>query len=91
MHIVGVSFSALELFCIVVSLVLIGSLQLLLRRTRLGLLGARSLTRVQAHDAGPVHRVASVLARELGWDETRVPGEIEAFRLEARQEGLELA
>ena len=35
-HIVGVSFSALELFCIVVSLVLIGSLQLLLRRTRLG-------------------------------------------------------
>jgi glycerol-3-phosphate dehydrogenase len=62
----------------------------LLRRTRLGLLGARSLTREEAHDAGPVHRVAAVLARELGWDETRVRDEIEAFRLEAREEGLEL-
>jgi hypothetical protein len=37
-----------------------------------------------------VHRVAAVLARELGWDETRVRDEIEAFRLEAREEGLEL-
>ena len=63
----------------------------LLRRTRLGLLGARSLTREEAHDAGPVHRVASVLARELGWDDGRVRGEIDAFRLEAREEGLELA
>jgi glycerol-3-phosphate dehydrogenase len=62
----------------------------LLRRTRLGLLGARSLTREEAQDAGPVHRVAAVLARELGWDETRVRDEIEAFRLEAREEGLEL-
>jgi glycerol-3-phosphate dehydrogenase len=63
----------------------------LLRRTRLGVLGARSLTREEAHDAGPAHRVASVLARELGWDETRVRTEIEAFRHEAREEGLELA
>src|SRR5712691_564378 len=57
----------------------------LLRRTRLGLLGARSLTVDEAHDAGPAHRVASVLARELGWDERRVRDEVEAFRLEARE------
>jgi glycerol-3-phosphate dehydrogenase len=63
----------------------------LLRRTRLGLLGARSLTGEEEHDAGPAHRVASVLARELGWDDARVRAEIDAFRLEAREEGLELA
>ena len=34
---------------------------------------------------------SKVLARELGWDSARVRSEVEAFRLEAREEGLELA
>jgi glycerol-3-phosphate dehydrogenase len=57
----------------------------LLRRTRLGLLAARELT---AGDAdGPVARVADVLASELGWDASRMREEIERFRAEARAEG----
>jgi glycerol-3-phosphate dehydrogenase len=51
----------------------------LLRRTRLGLLAANEL---------PVARVAGVLARELGWDAQRVEREIEIFAQEARAEGL---
>jgi branched-chain amino acid transport system permease protein len=35
-HLGGVSFSSLEVFCIVVSLVLIGTIQLVLRATKLG-------------------------------------------------------
>jgi glycerol-3-phosphate dehydrogenase len=56
----------------------------LLRRTRLGLLAARDL----AAEQGPVARVADVLAGELGWDRQRTSAEIERFREEARAEGL---
>jgi glycerol-3-phosphate dehydrogenase len=51
----------------------------LLRRTRLGLLAAREL---------PVARVADVLARELGWDKARTKLEIERFAQEADAEGI---
>ncbi len=51
----------------------------LLRRTRLGLLAAREL---------PVERVADVLARELGWDTKRTGVEIERFAVEAEAEGI---
>ena len=51
----------------------------LLRRTRLGLLAAREL---------PVERVVDVLARELGWDSERMGLEIERFAAEAQAEGL---
>ena len=51
----------------------------LLRRTRLGLLAAREL---------PVQRVADVLAREHGWDRARTVLEIERFAQEARAEGI---
>ncbi len=47
----------------------------LLRRTRLGLLAARELTshrRRRRRGADPVQRVGDVLARELGWDAPRV-------------------
>jgi glycerol-3-phosphate dehydrogenase len=51
----------------------------LLRRTRLGLLAAREL---------PVEHVADVLARELGWSVERTGLEIERFAEEARAEGI---
>jgi glycerol-3-phosphate dehydrogenase len=51
----------------------------LLRRTRLGLLAAREL---------PVERIADVLARELDWDPERIEREIERFAEEARAEGI---
>jgi glycerol-3-phosphate dehydrogenase len=54
----------------------------LLRRTRLGLLAARELP------GAPVHRVAEVLARELGWSAERRERELESFAEEARAEGL---
>jgi glycerol-3-phosphate dehydrogenase len=54
----------------------------LLRRTRLGLLAARQL------GADPVDRVAQVLARELAWDPARMALEVESFAEEARAEGL---
>ena len=57
----------------------------LLRRTRLGLLAARAL--VAGRD-GPVGRVADVLARELGWDEARTAAELGAFEAEAAAEGI---
>jgi glycerol-3-phosphate dehydrogenase len=57
----------------------------LLRRTRLGLLAARELA---GADGGPVARVADVLAGELGWDRVRTGAEVERFREEARAEGL---
>jgi glycerol-3-phosphate dehydrogenase len=56
----------------------------LLRRTRLGLLAARELGGV----GGPIDRVADVLARELGWSSERRGGEIERFAQEADAEGL---
>jgi glycerol-3-phosphate dehydrogenase len=51
----------------------------LLRRTRLGLLAAREL---------PVERVADVLARELGWSPEHTAREIERFAEEADAEGI---
>ena len=55
----------------------------LLRRTRLGLLAARELGGV----GNPINRVAGVLARELGWDDARTEREIERFAAEADAEG----
>jgi glycerol-3-phosphate dehydrogenase len=55
----------------------------LLRRTRLGLTAAR---RLLAGDA--VERVAAVLGAELGWDDARRAREVQAFRDEARAEGI---
>jgi glycerol-3-phosphate dehydrogenase len=54
----------------------------LLRRTRLGLLAARELS------GEPLRRVAAVMARELDWDAARVEVEIARFAQEARAEGL---
>ncbi len=56
----------------------------LLRRTRLGLLAARELGGV----GNPINRVADVLARELGWSEQRTGLEVERFAEEARAEGI---
>jgi glycerol-3-phosphate dehydrogenase len=61
----------------------------LLRRTRLGLLAEGELAgEPGVGAAAPVRRVASVMARELGWDEAREAAEIERFVAEARAEGL---
>jgi glycerol-3-phosphate dehydrogenase len=57
----------------------------LLRRTRLGLLAARDLC---AEQSGAVERVGGLLASELGWDERRRRAEVEGFRREAREEGI---
>jgi glycerol-3-phosphate dehydrogenase len=58
----------------------------LLRRTRLGLLAAHELT-VQA---GPSRRVGETLARELGWDDARLEAELASFAAEAQAEGIAL-
>jgi glycerol-3-phosphate dehydrogenase len=55
----------------------------LLRRTRLGLLAARGVTDPQA-----ARRVASALAGELGWDEARIAAELDRFVQEAEAEGI---
>ncbi len=61
----------------------------LLRRTRLGLLAARALA---PGDTGeppePVERVAAVLAGELGWSAERTREEVADFAAEAHAEGL---
>jgi glycerol-3-phosphate dehydrogenase len=62
-----------------------GIADVLLRRTRLGLLAARDLC---GQDAAPVERVARALAGELGWDEARVAVEAERFRATAEAEGI---
>jgi glycerol-3-phosphate dehydrogenase len=54
----------------------------LLRRTRLGLLAAREL------DNGPADRIAAALGAEYGWDAVRQAAEVQAWREEARAEGL---
>jgi glycerol-3-phosphate dehydrogenase len=61
----------------------------LLRRTRLGLLAARELT-AQAPPAGPgpVRRVGDVLARELDWSAERLEAELDGFAREALAEGI---
>jgi glycerol-3-phosphate dehydrogenase len=64
----------------------------LLRRTRLGLLAARELSGGGADESGsgsPVSRVANVLAGELGWSEQRTREEVERFAEEAHAEGLQ--
>lgn len=57
----------------------------LLRRTRAGLLAARELC---APGADAPHRVAVALGSELGWDGSRVEAEVRRFRDEARAEGI---
>jgi glycerol-3-phosphate dehydrogenase len=67
----------------------------LLRRTRLGLLAARQLTDEPAappsgsqRGGGPVQRVGAVLARELDWSAQRLSAELASFAEEARAEGI---
>src|SRR5947209_7350133 len=57
----------------------------LLRRTRLGLLAGRDLCS-EGHLAA--ERVATAMAPELGWDAVRVQEEVARFRAEATAEGL---
>lgn len=56
----------------------------LLRRTRLGLLAARD---VEAGGATAL-RVVQAMGRELGWDDARQAVELEGWRLEATAEGV---
>jgi len=67
----------------------------LLRRTRVGLLAARELFaggpdggEGRSAASGPVQRVATVLARELGWGSEQTDRAIERFRQEAQAEGV---
>jgi glycerol-3-phosphate dehydrogenase len=57
----------------------------LLRRTRLGLLDARALTAAGAEGA---RRAAQAMAGELGWSDTRVDAELERWLEVADAEGL---
>jgi glycerol-3-phosphate dehydrogenase len=58
---------------------------LLLRRTRLGLLAGRELA---SGESDAPARVAGALGAELGWSSQQVAGEIERFRSEAEAEGI---
>jgi glycerol-3-phosphate dehydrogenase len=60
----------------------------LLRRTRLGLLAAHALAEDHSEHPEAVSRVAAILARELGWGRARAREEVKSFYLEARAEGL---
>jgi glycerol-3-phosphate dehydrogenase len=60
----------------------------LLRRTRLGLLAARELLGEDAEQAPAVRRVADLLGQELGWSRERTMLETERFLEEARLEGI---
>ena len=62
-----------------------GVADVLLRRTRLGLLDARNLT---ADDASGPRAVAEAMAGELGWDASRVERELDDWRAVAAAEGL---
>jgi glycerol-3-phosphate dehydrogenase len=68
----------------------------LLRRTRLGLLDARSLLDAGGGPAhagpagGPARAVAEAMAPELGWDAARVDQEVERWFEVARAEGIAL-
>ena len=57
----------------------------LLRRTRLGLLAGRDLC---AGEGEAPLRVARAIARELGWDDARIAGEVQRFGEEAEAEGV---
>jgi glycerol-3-phosphate dehydrogenase len=65
----------------------------LLRRTRLGLLAARELTAPagggSAPASVPARMAGEVLARELGWDARRTARELESFAEEAHAEGID--
>jgi len=66
----------------------------LLRRTRLGLLAARQLTAAPAKPDEPapaVRRVGETLARELHWSAERLELELARFREEAVAEGIAAA
>jgi glycerol-3-phosphate dehydrogenase len=56
----------------------------LLRRTRLGLLEARTLV----DPNGPARVVAQAMAPELGWDEAEVDTQVERWLEVAREEGI---
>ena len=56
----------------------------LLRRTRLGLLAGRELRA----DGAVAPRVGAALAAELGWDEAQLRGQLEAWGQESRAEGV---
>ena len=58
----------------------------LLRRTRLGLLAAPQL-----RDADSVRPVAEAMGAELGWDESRIAAEAEAWPRMAAEEGIDPA
>ena len=60
----------------------------LLRRTRLGLLDARALC---APDAEGPRAVAQALGDELGWDEDRIAREVAAWHEQAAAEGLDVS
>ncbi|HUB09059.1 MAG TPA: glycerol-3-phosphate dehydrogenase/oxidase [Myxococcales bacterium] len=61
----------------------------LLRRTRLGLLAGRELGQGENGSApAPARRAGDVLARELGWDEQRLELELRRFEQEALAEGI---
>jgi glycerol-3-phosphate dehydrogenase len=62
-----------------------GVADVLLRRTRLGLLAARDLV---ADDSAAPRRVAAALAPELGWDGERTAQERERFASTASAEGI---
>ena len=62
-----------------------GLADVLLRRTRLGLLAARELSH---EDAAPLAPLAEALGEELGWDPLRRRAEIARFVVEARAEGI---
>jgi glycerol-3-phosphate dehydrogenase len=57
----------------------------LLRRTRLGLLAGRELCE---NGTSAPERVARALGTELGWDESRIERELERFWQEAQAEGI---
>jgi glycerol-3-phosphate dehydrogenase len=58
----------------------------LMRRTRLGLIAAAEL-----REEAPIARVAGLLGAELGWTPERVASEPEAWRLVVEEEGLDPA
>jgi glycerol-3-phosphate dehydrogenase len=60
----------------------------LLRRTRLGLIAARELLNEGAERGSVVGRIAALLGGELGWSEQRVAEEAERFLGEAQLEGI---
>jgi glycerol-3-phosphate dehydrogenase len=60
----------------------------LLRRTRLGLIAARELLDDGSALTSSVERVAALLGEELGWGAQRTRAETERFAQEARLEGI---